>query len=116
MTATLKLGIALLMSGFMFFGPIGCAESMQAATKPAHPCCPKPPAQIPSDCARPGCVYVDVKPMVVEAPASIDHEVVATPEPANIVEQPRNLFWAGVADLRLPAQDHRYLTIHQLLL
>lgn len=115
MTATLKLGIALLISGFMFFSPIGCADSMKAATKPAHPCCPKP-AQIPIDCARPGCVYVEAKPMVVEAPASIDHDLVATPEPADFIEQPHALPWRGTADLRSPAQENRYLSLHQLRL
>lgn len=115
MTATLKFGIALLLSGFMFFSPLGCAESTKAATKPAHPCCPKP-AQIPIDCARPGCVYVEAKPMVVEVPASIDHELIATTEPANFIEQPHALPWGGAADRPLHAQDHRYLTLHQLLL
>lgn len=115
MSAALKVWIALVLSGFMFFRPIGCAESMQAATKPAHPCCPKP-AQIPIDCARPGCLYVEAKPMVVEAPASIDNELVAVPEPTNFIEQPHALRCGAAVDLPSLAQDHRYLTFHQLLL
>ena len=116
MTTTLKFGIALLMSGFMFFSPIGCAESMQAATTPAHPCCPKPPARVPADCARPGCVYLDAKPIVVEAPAHIDREMVATPETATVIEMPHTRPWAGAAELASPAQDRRYLSLHQLRL
>ena len=119
MDATLKLGITLLLSGFMFFSPIGCAESMKAATTPAHPCCPNPAKQIPSDCARPGCVYcvyMEAKPMVVEAPVSIDHEMVAAPETASTVQKPHDLSWDGATDPPSLAQDHRYLTLRQLLL
>ena len=61
-------------------------------------------------------MYVEAKPMVVEAPASIDHELVATPEPVNFIEQPHALPWGGAADLPSLAQDHRYLSLHQLRL
>ena len=115
MNTALKLGIALL-SGFMFMTPIGCAQSVQAATKPAHPCCPNPLSQIPNECARPGCAYVKVKPMIVEAPASIDHELVAAPNNAIVVQQPHDLLWSDAADLHSLARDHRFLTFHQLLL
>src|SRR5262245_19276797 len=113
---TLKLGIVLVLSAFIFFTPVGCAENMSVARKPAHPCCPKPPAQIPTDCARPGCVYVDAKPMVVEAPSNIDHEMVAATEIANISERPQAVSWGAVPERTSLARDPRYLTLHQLLL
>ena len=116
MSATLKLGFALVLSGFMLFSPIGCTDNVKAGAKPTHPCCPKPPSQIPSDCARPGCVYMEEKPMVVEAPANVDHELVAAPEIANIVEPPHDLPWGSAAESPSFARDHRYLTLHQLLL
>jgi hypothetical protein len=116
MNATLKLGLTLLLGGLMFFGRIGCTENMQAATKPAHSCCLNPPDQTPRDCARPGCVYVKAKPMVVAAPASFDRELVAAPEIAIIAEQPNDLPLGGAAERPSLAQDDRYLTLHQLLL
>ena len=116
MTATLKLGLALLLSGFLFFSPLGCAESMSADAKPAHPCCPKTPTQVQIDCGRPGCVYLEAKLVVVEAPASIDHEFAVAPEIANLIEQPHYLPWGGAEAEASQPEDPRYLKFHQLLL
>ena len=104
------------MGAVMFFSPIACAQSMRVVAKPAHPCCPKSPTQIPTDCVKPLCIFIEAKPLGVEALSNVDHKPVVTAEIGTIVERPHGVPWDAVPDRISLAQDHRYLTLHQLLL
>ncbi len=64
-----KLVLAALVTAVLFFSPVGaCAETKTVTTKPCHPSSPGKRAPIPSDCARPGCIYLDTRVIPV-APA-----------------------------------------------
>lgn len=116
MTALLQLGFALLLSSIMFFSPIGCAQSMPAAKAPAHPCCPSTPSPVPPDCGRPGCAYIEAKPIIIEAPLIVHYELDAVTETPDALERTRGAQPSNTLERTSLTRDRCYLTFHQLLL
>lgn len=110
MRAVVKFVFAAVLAVLLLCAPVGaCADSLQTAGAPSHPCCPKKPAPLPEDCARPGCVYMDTHVVSdVSAP-------VAELTPAVLAERPGRA-WVPVVTLAPLAPRQRVVLFHQLLI
>lgn len=106
MRAAVKFVFAAVLAVLLLCAPVGaCWDSARAE----HPCCPKKPAPLTEDCARPGCVYLDTHAVVdVAAPVAVVAPVVAVERPAAV--------WVSVAPLTPLALRQRSTLYRQLLL
>lgn len=116
MRAAIKFVFAAVLAVLLFCTPIGaCADSLKTAGEPSHPCCPKKPASLPEDCARPGCVYMDTH-VVSEVSAPVaDGGPVAELVPIVMAERPAGV-WVPVVTLTPLALRQRVVLFHQFLI
>ncbi len=107
MRAAVKFVFAAILAVLLLCAPVGaCWDTARAE----HPCCPKKPAPLAEDCARPGCVYLDTHVVVaVAAPvAELAPAVVVVERPAGA--------WVPVAALAPLALRQRVVLYRQLLI
>lgn len=107
MRTAVKFVFAAILAVLLLCAPVGaCWDSARAE----HPCCPKKPAPLTEDCARPGCVYLDTHVVVnVAAPvAELAPAVVVVERPAGA--------WVPVAALAPLALRQRVVLYRQLLI
>ena len=118
MNATTKIGLALLVVAVLFVNPIGaCADKMTVASPPAHPCCPKDQAPAPDECAKSGCDCINAKPAAFVVPANDDQgPVLAVAEEEAVLLSPPTTFGTLAIERTCFVQDHRFLTLCQLLI
>ena len=106
MRAAVKFAFAAVLVVLLLCAPVGaCWDSARSE----HPCCPKKPAPLTEDCARPGCVYLDTHAVVaVAAPVAVVAGVVEIEGPVGV--------WVTVAPFTPVAVRQRSTLYRQLLL
>ena len=116
MRAAVKFVFAAVLAVLLFCTPIGaCADSMKTEGAPSHPCCPKKPASLPDDCARPGCIYMDTHVVSDVAAPVADGGPVAELVPVAMDVRPAGVL-VPVATLTPLALRQRVVLFHQFLI
>ena len=116
MNAPIKIRFATLVAAVLLISPIGaCSETLKGSSPPAHPCCPGKSAPVQTDCAKPGCIFMDTRvvPVGLTSEAGLSH---AEPVCEGSLVAPLPTRAASVVPVVTPPPLHRFVILHQFLI